>query len=156
MSFCDSTDARRVFTRRFVRFVTLVALILAGVPAAGQTARTPNTPPPPMPAQPAVPETLPHDVLERVSANKANGLPLYDGVVKAYTIDIPVCIDEAATSAALNFLTALSGFDRVEFISNGKVLVVTAVDLSSVALKQALHENGIAFQFINEVYIVNE
>lgn len=98
--------------------------------------------------------SMPYDVKNRVSSNKANGKPLLDGVLKGYTVDIAACQSETSTKSILSFLTDMKGFCKVVFISPGKVKLIVQPELSSVDLKDNMLRSKLKFNFLEQFYLL--
>lgn len=94
-------------------------------------------------------------VQQRLDENKTAGRDLFNGVVKGFTVNIPVCTNAFEAASLLSFLSAQAFYVRSEFVSPGTVRILVQPSFDSVQLKDAMRAQGIDFNFINEFYALN-
>jgi len=97
---------------------------------------------------------MPFEVQSKMDANKANGKPVLEGVLKGYHVVIISCISENEMNRVLDFLSEVNGFINCEFVSNGLIKINVQCNLDTDPLEEIMIKKGIVFNFLDEFYFV--
>jgi len=97
---------------------------------------------------------MPFEVQSKMDANKSNGKPVLEGVLKGYHVVIKSCISENEMNRILDFLSEVNGFVNCEFVSNGLIKINVQCNLDTDPMEEIMIKKGIVFNFLDEFYFV--
>lgn len=97
-------------------------------------------------------DQFPAELKQKVNSNKANGLPLLEGINKVYRVEIKQCTDESECNKKLEFMLREHDFISLSFREITLVDLRVSPSMKSEDLKSLLLSGGLTFNFIQEFY----
>lgn len=97
-------------------------------------------------------DQLPSELKQKVNSNKANGLPLLEGINKVYRVEIKQCTDESECNKKLEFMLREHDFISLSFREINLVDLRVSPSMKSEELKSLLLSEGLTFNIIQEFY----
>ena len=96
---------------------------------------------------------LSDDVKQQINKNKLAGVSLFDGVCRAFLVDVSIINSNDDIAKKLSFLYSTNLID-LKYLSGNRIEIITSVETEATFFKEKFLSNNIKANFIDQKFVI--
>ncbi len=97
---------------------------------------------------------LPDDVKQQINKNKLANISLFDGVARAFIVDVATINSSNDIKTKISFLYSVTNLKDVKYLSGNRIEIIASIETEASLFKEIFLSHSVNANFIEQKFVL--